>query len=455
MVFTLPIFHADEIVAFASSMAHWADIGGQLAGTTQDIYSEGLQLPIVKIYKRGVQDDELTRIIRTNVRFPKLALGDFRAQIAAIRTGEARYTALLEKYGATAVRESIASIFVESERLARHAVAEIPDGTYEAESFMDDDGVGTTPVPIKVKVIVAGDAMTIDLSEVSPQVQGYFNSGKTAGISAAEVAFKCLTTPTLYPINAGAFRALTVVLPLGRVVSATKPAAMRKWMTVPMTIVDTVFRALAPALPDRVAAAHHADLNTSRVFGVNPQSGRFFATSMGLPGGGWGAKHDSDGMSAVVCINDGDTHNTVIEAKESKMPVVFESYGLRRDSGGPGRWRGGLGAQFRIRALCPMKLSTYTERTHCAPWGLNGGAAGAPNGVAVETEGGAVIQPSNGKLAAQQLQAGDVFIVRAGGGGGYGDPHDRPRILVRRDVKCGYVSRESALRDYGMTEDDL
>jgi N-methylhydantoinase B len=455
MVFTLPIFHAGKIVAFASSMAHWADIGGQLAGTTQDIYSEGLQLPIVKIYKRGVQDDELTRIIRTNVRFPKLALGDFRAQIAAIKTGEARYAALLEKYGPTAVRESIASIFVESERLARHAVAQIPDGTYEAESFMDDDGVGTTPVPIKVKVIVAGDAMTIDLSEVSPQVQGYFNSGKTAGISAAEVAFKCITTPTLYPINAGAFRALTVVLPLGRVVSATKPAAMRKWMTVPMTIVDTVFRALAPALPDRVAAAHHADLNTSRVFGINPQSGRFFATSMGLPGGGWGAKHDSDGMSAVVCINDGDTHNTVIEAKESKMPVVFESYGLRRDSGGPGRWRGGLGAQFRIRALCPMKLSTYTERTHCAPWGLNGGVAGAPNGVAVETAGGAVIQPSNGKLAAQQLQSGDVFIVRAGGGGGYGDPRERPRVLVRRDVKCGYVSRESALRDYGMTEDDL
>jgi N-methylhydantoinase B len=392
MVFTLPIFHAGKIVAFASSMAHWADIGGQLAGTTQDIYSEGLQLPIVKIYKRGIQDDELTRIIRTNVRFPKLALGDFRAQIAAIKTGEARYSALLEKYG---------------------------------------------------------------LSEVSPQVQGYFNSGKTAGISAAEVAFKCITTPTLYPINAGAFRALTVVLPLGRVVSATKPAAMRKWMTVPMTIVDTVFRALAPALPDRVAAAHHADLNTSRVFGINPQSGRFFATSMGLPGGGWGAKHDSDGMSAVVCINDGDTHNTVIEAKESKMPVVFESYGLRRDSGGPGRWRGGLGAQFRIRALCPMKLSTYTERTHCAPWGLNGGVAGAPNGVAVETAGGAVIQPSNGKLAAQQLQSGDVFIVRAGGGGGYGDPRERPRVLVRRDVKCGYVSRESALRDYGMTEDDL
>jgi N-methylhydantoinase B len=438
MVFTLPIFHEGTIVAFASSMAHWADIGGTLGGTTQDIYSEGLQLPIVKIYKRGVQDDELTRIIRTNVRFPKLALGDFRAQIAAIKTGEARYTALLEKYGAVAVRESIESIFIESERLARHAVAQIPDGTYEAESFMDDDGIGSTPVPIKVRVVVAGDAMTIDLSDVSPQVQGYFNSGRTAGVSAAEVAFKCITTPTLYPINAGAFRALRVVLPLGRVISATKPAAMRKWMTVPMTVVDTVFRALAPALPEHVAAGHHADLNSSRIFGVAPQTGRFFASSLGLPGGGWGAKYDSDGMSAVVCINDGDTHNTVIEAKESKLPVLFESYELRTDSGGPGRWRGGLGAQFRIRTRGPMKLSTYTERTHCAPWGLAGGLAGLPNGVTV-----------------QQLHAGDVFIVRAGGGGGYGDPRERPRELVRRDVRRGYVSRASAVRDYGMQESDL
>jgi N-methylhydantoinase B len=160
-------------------------------------------------------------------------------------------------------------------------------------------------------------------------------------------------------------------------------------------------------------------------------------------------------MSAVVCINDGDTHNTIIEGKEAKMPVVFESYELRPDSGGPGRWRGGLGAQFRIRALNPMKLSTYTERTHCAPWGLNGGLAGLPNGVTVERADGTVVQPANGKLAAHELQTGDIFIVRAGGGGGYGDPRERPRDLVRQDVKRGYVSRESALRDYGMTEDEL
>jgi N-methylhydantoinase B len=455
MIFTLPIFHGDSIVAFASSMGHWQDIGGTLGGTTQDIYSEGLQVPIVKIFKRGQQDDELTRLISTNVRFPNLAMGDFRAQIAAIRTGELRYQALLKKYGVADVGQSIDAIFQESESLARAAVSAIPDGTYEAESFMDDDGIGTQPVPIKVRVIVNGDAMTIDLSDVSPQVQGFYNSGATAGISAAQVAFKCVTTPTLYPINEGSFRPLTIVLPAGRVVSAVKPAAMRKWMTIPMTVVDTIFKALAPAMPRHVAAGHHADLNSSRIFGTNPRSGRFFASSMGLPGGGWGAKYDSDGMSATVCINDGDTHNSVIESQEAKLPVLIESYALRTDSGGAGEHRGGLGVALRVRAAGPLTLNTTTERTQCPPWGLLGGKAGFPNGVRIVHPDGSQYVPANGKLARHLLKMDDVFVVESGGGGGYGDPKLRPRSAVRNDVRRGYVSRESALRDYGLTESEL
>ena len=455
MIFTLPIFRDGEIVAFAASMGHWQDIGGTLGGTTQDIYSEGLQFPIVKIFKRGVQDDELTRIIRTNVRFPDLAMGDFRAQIAAIRTGELRYQALLNKYGADDVAESIRAIFEESEGLARAAVRAIPDGVYDAESFMDDDGIGTEPVPINVRVVVSGDAMTIDLSNVSPQVQGFYNSGATAGISAAQVAFKCVTTPTLYPINEGSFRPLTVVLPAGRVVSAVKPAAMRKWMTIPMTVVDTVFRALAPGMPHAVAAGHHADLNSSRIFGTSTRTGRFFASSLGLPGGGWGAKYESDGQSATVCINDGDTHNSVIESQEAKLPILIESYSLRTDSGGAGRYRGGLGAALRVRVDGPMTLNMTTERTKCPPWGLLGGLSGLPNGVRVVRADGSEYVPRNGKMGAFPLQTDDVFIVEAGGGGGYGDPHERPRSAVREDLRNGYISRESALRDYRLSEDEL
>lgn len=453
LIFTLPIFHEGEIVAFASSMAHWIDIGGTLGGTTQDIYSEGLQIPIVKAFKRGVQDDEITRIIRSNVRLPELAMGDFRAQIAAIRTGEQRYAALLRKYGREAVDASIRDVYASSERYARNAVAAMPDGVYEAESFMDDDGVGTEPIPIKVRVEIRGDEMTVDLSGVSPQVRGYFNSGATAGRSAAQVAFKCVTTPTVYPINEGSFRPLKIVLPPGRVVSAQKPAAMRWWMTIPMTVVDTIFRALAGAVPERIAAAHHADLCVAALYGVNPRTGRFFVSSTNPPGGGWGAKHDADGMNAVVCINDGDTHNAVVEALEAKIPVLIENYGLRQDSGGPGRRRGGLGIAMRVRAMAPLRTNVHVERTQCAPWGVAGGKDALPNRIRVERAGGEVLQNRNGKLGSEPLEPGDVLVIESGGGGGYGDPAERDREAVRGDVRNGYVSREAAARDYGLTEE--
>jgi N-methylhydantoinase B len=449
MIFTVPIFHEGEIVAFASSMAHWIDIGGTLGARTQDIYSEGLQLPIVKIFKRGVQDDELTRIIRSNVRLPDFAMGDFRAQIAAIRTGETRYLALLAKYGRAAVDASIVELSAHSARTARAAVAAIPDGTYEAESFMDDDGVSPDPIPIKVRVVVAGDEMTIDLSGVSPQVAGYFNSGATAGRSAAQVAFKAVTTPTTYPINDGAFEPLTIVLPPGRVVSATKPAAMRWWMTIPMTVVDTIIRALATAVPDRVAAAHHADLCVALLYGVHPDTGRFYVSSTNPPGGGWGAKYDSDGCSAVVCINDGDTHNAVIEALEAKVPITIERYALRPDSGGPGRYRGGLGTELRVRAEAPLRTNVHVERTRCAPWGLDGGGEALPNRVHVELAGGGEYHSGNGKLEGRALAPGDVLVIESGGGGGYGDPRERPRDEVAADVRRGYVSPERARDAYG------
>src|SRR4051795_3918930 len=276
MIFTLPIFWQDELVAFSSSMAHWQNIGGTLRGTTTDIYEEGLQMPIVKIYRQGVLNDELVEIIKTNVRFPDLAMGDFRAQIAAVKTGERRFVQLLQRYGRDAVRGSIQQLYRHSGEVARQAVLAMPDGVYEAESYMDDDGVRLGHhIPLRVRVVVEGDTLTVDLSEVSRQVPGYFNSGATAGRSAAQVAFKCLTSPLLLPINDGSFAPLKIILPPGRAVSAVKPAAVRKWQTIPMTLVDTLIRAMAPAIPQGVIAGHHADLLSAIAYGTDPQSGRF------------------------------------------------------------------------------------------------------------------------------------------------------------------------------------
>jgi N-methylhydantoinase B len=453
MIFTKPIFAGDELVAFASSMAHWLDIGGVLGGATTDVYAEGLQIPIVKIVKAGRQDEELTEIIRANVRLSELALGDMRAQIAAINTGEARVLQIVERYGADVVQAAIDSMLAQSERRARAAVEAFPDGVYEAESFLDGDGITSDPIPIKVRVIVAGDRMTIDLTDVSPQVRGYYNSGPSAGHGAAQVAFKCLTTPLETPINEGAFRPLEVLLEPGKIVSALKPAAVRWWMTAPMTVIDTIFRALAPAIPDRVASAHHADLCVLMISGVDPRTGAFFTSPQGLPGGGWGAKWNADGANATVCINDGDTHNSPVETLEAKIPVLVERYGLRADSGGPGRHRGGLGVEQRVQLLAPARVDIFMDRTACAPWGLEGGEAAAANRLSVRRADGAVDRCETGKLEAA-LAAGDTVIVESGGGGGFGDPFERPAEAVLEDVRLGYVTRAAAAESYGVAIDE-
>ncbi|HEX6979701.1 MAG TPA: hydantoinase B/oxoprolinase family protein [Alphaproteobacteria bacterium] len=453
MTFSVPIFHDGELLGFAACMAHWQDIGGTLDGMTRDIYSEGLQMPIVKAWRKGVPNDDILAVIRMNVRLPERAMGDLRAQVAAVKTGEKRFLELVAKYGKDAVLGAIDAIFDHSEALARESVAQIPDGVYEAESFMDDDGVDIGKrVPIRVKVIVKGDHMTVDLTEVSEQVKGFYNSGETAGRSAAQVAFKCLTSGLDLPINDGTFRALDVILPPGKVVSAQRPAPMRWWMTYPMTIVDTIFKALAPAVPTRVIAGHHADLVVAMINGREPRSGQFFVYLGGLIGGGWGAKHNEDGVSATIAINDGDTHNGPTEQVEAKYPLIVERYALRPDSGGAGKYRGGLGTEQVVRAVDDIMFNAQIDRVDCRPWGLFGGLSGLGNEVSLRRDGQEIRFPT-GKVLAQYLKKGDVYTLRSGGGGGYGSPLDRKFEDVEYDVRQGYVSIEAARAQYGVEID--
>ena len=451
MTFTVPVFHDGELVAFSCCMAHWPDVGGTLSGATTDIYSEGLQMPIVKIYRKGEINEELVSIIKTNVRLAERAMGDFRAQVAAVRTGEKRFLEMLRKYGRDDVLAAIDAIMEHSERIARERVAAMPDGVYEAESFMDDDGVTVgARVPIRVKVEVRGDRMTVDLTDVSEQVGGFYNSGVTAGLSCCQVAFKCLTSPLDLPINEGQFRALDVILPSGRVVSAVKPAAMRMWMTYPMTVVDTIFKAMSPAMPDQVAAGHHADLVVGRVNGRRADDNSFYIYLGGLIGGGWGAKHNGDGMSATIAINDGDTHNGPSEQVEAKYPLLVERYTLRPDSGGAGRFRGGLGTEQVVQALNEIRFSSQMDRVKCKPWGLEGGHSGLGNSVALHRYGHSdETHFPNGKALNQVLKPGDAYILRSGGGGGFGSPLARGVDTLEHDVRCGYVTRDAAEDVYG------
>ena len=451
---TLPIFHKGVLAGFACCMAHWIDIGGLLGGMTTDIYSEGLQLPYLKLYKAGKPNQDVIDIIRMNCRIPSRAMGDLRAQVTAVKTGERRFLQLLDRYGREPVLQSIASIMEHCEVSARARTRSIPDGTYEAESFMDDDGIDIGKrIPIKVKVIVADDEMTIDLSDVSQQVRGFYNSGITTGHACTQVAYKCIASPTDYPINDGSFRSLKAIVPPGRVVSAVRPAPMRWWMTFPMTIVDTVFKALEPAIRDRVIAGHHADLLAASFYGINPRGNELFIGNFGPLGGGWGAKRNEDGISGVVCINDGDTHNSPNEQVETKFPVVVESYSLIPDSGGAGKHRGGLGLERVTRARCNMTFGSQIERAHCKPWGLAGGLEATGNEIGLRYGDSWKEDFPNAKVMIAPIKPGDAFRLRSGGGGGYGPPWERDVAAVQEDVRQGYVSVKAAAELYGVAVD--
>jgi N-methylhydantoinase B len=224
-------------------------------------------------------------------------------------------------------------------------------------------------------------------------------------------------------------------------------------MTYPMTIVDTIFKALVPAIPGEVIAGHHADLVIAKMSGKHPRDGRLFMHTGGLIGGGWGAKRGEDGVSATIAINDGDTHNSPTEQAEAKFPLLVEAYRLRDDSGGPGTWRGGLGTEQVVRALTDIGFDSQIERVECRPWGLDGGLSAAGNQVALHRVGEDERAFPSGKVLSRLLKPGDKYILRSGGGGGFGSPLDRELEAIEHDVRQGYVSLRAAREQYGAVID--
>jgi N-methylhydantoinase B len=444
-----PCFHAGEVVAFAASRAHWVDIGGMRVGfgsvETTEIYQEGLQFRSLKIYDAGKRNDTLWQIIEDNLRFPEAALGDLRAQIACCQLGVRRFGELIARYGRDAVTASIHAVWDATDREVRAFVAKIPDGTYEAESFLDNDGRRLdVTLRVKVKVVIDGERMVVDFSQMNDQVPGPTNSGYSGGLAAARVAFKNLTQGEA-PVNEGSFRALELVLPEGKILNARWPAALGLWSIPLPTVIDVILKALAPALPARIPAAHKGDMGGCSIGGFRPDGRRFLL--MNIFGGGWGGRPHEDGESASVSICQGDVRSAPIELQEIQYPFLIERFALRTDSGGAGKHRGGLGVDLTYRALQTCVANVNCDRTKDPPWGLQGGRPGAVNeAVLVRGDG------STRKLLKETgvtLTAGDRLTFRTAGGGGWGDPRERDRGEIARDVAAGYVSAEAARRDYG------
>jgi N-methylhydantoinase B len=451
-----PVFHRGELVAFAAVRAHWVDVGGLSTGfgagnRAYDPWSEGLQFNQLKIYEGGVVDKKLLAFIRDNIRFPDNAMGDMRSQLAACRLGERRFVELLDRYGKDVVQEAIARFYAETEQKCRAAVAAIPDGVYEAESYIDWRGGG---YDIKVKVVVSGSDMTIDLSGCSPEREGGANSRTYAG---AYIAYKAITTP-LEPLNEGAFTALEVVIPEGNMMMARYPAFMAGWSMPLPTVVDTILLALAKAAPDRVAAAHSGSLGAALAYSGRDRARSRDFVLMSIESGGWGGRPDADGEDVSMSVCQGDVRNAPIENLELKGPVIVEERALRPDSGGAGKFRGGLGIRTRIRALVDGRVNVQGGdggRLTCPPWGLVGGEPGEVAKTLVKLPGEAEFHaPTSQPLS---WPAGTEVLYMTAGGGGWGDPLERAAARVLRDVREGYVSPDAARERYGveMTVDGL
>jgi N-methylhydantoinase B len=448
-----PFFFEGELLAFPAVRAHWVDIGsssiGFGPGGTTEIYQEGLQFRSVKLYEGGKLNDSIQRIIYDNVRLPESALGDLRAQIAACRVGERRLHEVFSRYGKETVRACVREIWDQSEQLTRQAVAQIPDGVYEAESFLDGHMLNPPrPIPIKVRVEVQGDELTVDYSDYTEQLDCSLNSGESGGVAAARVAFKAVTLPHL-PVNEGAFRPLKVILPPGKMLSAQPPAAVGNWSLALPTVVDTILRALADALPDLIPAGHKGDMGGYTFHGMDRERGRRFI-GMSIFGGGWGGRPHEDGVNAAVSICQGDVLNVPLELQEAYYPILVERLELRPDSGGAGQYRGGLGLEMRVRALQDMFANRSMERVECPPWGLRGGKDGLPPLNVIERANGERDEIAKG-LNRYPLAEGDVMIMLTAGGGGWGDPAKRDPAAVREDVQRGYITPEAARADYGLT----
>lgn len=447
-----PVYSEGELVAFVGVRIHCADLGGKdmgSAGTdTTDIFQEGIQYRALKICKRGEIDPEIMRVVECNTRLPDIVRGDLMAQIIGCRTGEERLGELIAKFGWTTVRACIERIWSESEQLARAVVASMPDGVYVAETFLDDDGISLdVPLRVKATVTVAGEQMTIDLSEMNPQVQGPFNSGaEGGGRSAAKVAFKLVTTGSR-PTDEGAFRNLNIVLPEGTFVSAGPTAPLGRWSTPLATVCDTILKACGLAVPERAIAGHHAQIAMYSISGKLPGSNRPFK-HLDTAHGGWGARAGSDGFGPAKTIIHGDNRDIPIEIQEALYPLRVERYELTQDSAGAGTHRGCPGVYREYSVLSDARMTAMMERTRIAPWGIFGGCDGVPGHIEIARPTEAPFVAN--KITNVALPAGTRVTFRTSGGGGYGPPHKRPAELVREDVLQGLVSREKAQQAYGV-----
>lgn len=409
-----PVVKGKRILFYVANRAHHADIGGATPGSmglATDIYGEGIRIPPIRIVRNGVVDSDTMRLLLANVRGNVERRGDFDAQIGSLKTGATRLLEIIERRGEREATEYAAQLIDYSARLMRHTIASIPDGVYKAEDALDDDGVDDRPVKIAVRVAIRGERATIDFAGSAPQVAGAINAVEAITVSAVSYVFRCLVGGEV-PASAGLMQPIKVIAPPGTVVNANPPASVAGGnVEMSQRIVDTLFKALSQALPDRIPAASQGTMNNLTIGGMDLRSGQEFSYYETVAGG-MGARPALDGMSGV------HTHmtnslNTPAEALEYAYPLRVREYRLREGSGGTGRQRGGDGVVREIETLVPARMSLLADRRKRGPYGLHGGADGSPGLNTINNQ-------SIAAKGSHELKAGDRIRIETPGGGGWG-----------------------------------
>ena len=454
LIVVAPVLAEGKTVALTATMCHHLDVGGKVPGSTPtdstDIFQEGLRIPPMKLYEAGKPNDVLFGLIQANVRTPEVVMGDIRAQLAACLTAKRRLLELFEEYGTETVLAYTQELLDRAEAATRAKIAEIPDGTYSFEDYLDNDGIDLDRrVRIRVAVIKQGTDLLVDFTGTDDQVRGPINGVPSVAMAAIYYVVRAITDPTI-PNNGGCYRVVRAKLPENSLVNPRFPAPVAFRAITLRRIVDTLIGAMAQAVPDKIHAASNGHPLHMMVGGTDPGTGKSWVTAE-LGTGGMGARPTKDGVDSVT-TDTSNSANVPTEAMELSNPLRILKFNLRCDSGGAGEFRGGLGFEKVYEILQgPVTVTHRGERHYLPPWGLFGGRPGARSrSVIVRHDGQEEVIPAKGVFT---LETGERLLLWTSGGGGYGDPLKRPARAVLDDVLDRKIYLEAAARDYGVVID--
>ena len=428
-----PIFFKERLVGFAANRAHHSDVGGVAPGSmsalSRDVNQEGIRIPPIKLWAAGKPNRQLLDFVLTNVRTPDERLGDLRAQRAANLVGAKRLTELLKKSSVSLVELGMKQLIDYSEELMVKKIRELPRKSSWAVDYLDDDGLRTTDIPVKVRITIGRESIAFDFTGSAKQVQGPLNAVYSVTLSAVYYVVRCVTDPSI-PANAGCFKPIQVKAPSGTIVNAEPPAPVAGGNVETSTrIVDVTLKGFSRIIPERVCSACQGTMNNVTIGGVDPRTGKYF-TYYETIAGGFGARFNKDGVDGIHSHMT-NTLNTPIEALESTYPLRVKRYELVRGSGGRGRFRGGLGIRRDTEVLAEgSTISLMGERQRHGPWGLFGGKAGSRGRYGIVRTNRITSLSSKTTFSANY---GDVLTVTTPGGGGYGPASRRAKERMRQD----------------------